>query len=78
MAQGKVATLPMSWHRVGWLGMAALMVAGYEMWLVLGKRKGEDRKRFSKSFFFLASAHVEEGGEQCRSKTTPFLFFLTV
>jgi hypothetical protein len=66
MAQGKVATMPMSWHRVGWLGMAALIMAGYEIWLVSGKEKGEDRKRFSKSFFFLASTHVGERDEQCR------------
>lgn len=44
MAQGKVATLPMSWHMIGWLGMVALIMAGYEMWLVSGE--GEQEKIF--------------------------------
>jgi hypothetical protein len=30
MAQGKVATLPMSWHRVGWLVMAC--ISGGRVW----------------------------------------------
>jgi hypothetical protein len=72
MAQGKVATLPMSWHRVGWLG---------RVWDVacVRKKKGRRQEKIFKIFLFpcLCTRRGRRWTMSFKNDTVSF-FFLTV
>jgi len=79
MAQGKVATLPMSWHRVGWLVMAC--INGGRVWdvaCVFGQvRRARQIERITGKDLKSSSSLPLHGHERRRTmpfKTTLFWF----